>query len=53
MIIGAPWIVSEGLIKQFHISTVVEGTMTKLSLNPELLDEKDDPYAIPKKLGIY
>lgn len=52
MIIGAPWIVTESLIKQFNIDLVVEGTMTKLKENEHTFNGVD-PYAAAKKLGIY
>ncbi|KAL4476418.1 hypothetical protein ABPG74_010151 [Tetrahymena malaccensis] len=52
VIIGAPWQPTEQLIKQFNINIVVEGTMTKLKENkPEVIEQ--DPYSVPKKLGIF
>lgn len=69
VIIGAPWKITENMIKNFSISLVVEGslgksmhnTTGKLYINIEYINNiliileylKDDPYEIPKKLGIY
>jgi len=54
VIIGAPWKVNENMIKQFNIQLVVEGTMTKQKANEVVkMSPEDDPYEIPKKLGIF
>ena len=55
VIIGSPWKVTEDLIKSLKINLVVQGTTPKLDPQQNYNDIKpeDDPYEIPKKLGIY
>lgn len=51
VIIGAPWSVTEDLIKSLKIDLVVQGTAKKtdeLTVNPA-----EDNYTVPIKLGIY
>lgn len=50
VIIGAPWQVTKDMITTFNISLVVRGTVSES--NP-LSDELDDPYAVPKSMGIF
>lgn len=50
VIIGAPWEVTKDMITTFNISLVVHGTVAES--NP-LLNEKNDPYAVPKSMGIF
>lgn len=50
VIIGAPWEISNDMIKTFNISLVVRGTISEG--NP-LLNGQRDPYAIPKSMGIF
>eukprot|EP00825_Cyclidium_porcatum_P023910 TRINITY_DN26489_c0_g1_i1.p2 TRINITY_DN26489_c0_g1~~TRINITY_DN26489_c0_g1_i1.p2 ORF type:complete len:161 (-),score=54.92 TRINITY_DN26489_c0_g1_i1:355-837(-) len=52
VIIGAPWVVTEAMIKQFNISIVVQGTLTK-GYNNKVTDNEHDPYKEAKKLGKY
>ena len=47
VIIGVPYKVNEQLIKNFKIDQVVEGSASSLG---HLID---DPYELPKSLGIY
>lgn len=49
VIIGAPWEVSNDMINTFNISLVVHGTVAESSL----LNDKPDPYAVPKSKGIF
>jgi ethanolamine-phosphate cytidylyltransferase len=49
VIIGAPWNVTEDLIKTMNISTVVNGTVHGSPPHPEF----GDPFEIAKKKGIY
>jgi len=54
VIVGAPWKVSEHLIKSMNVQLVVEGSMTKHKEHENMPHHLDnDPYEIPKKLGIY
>ncbi|KAA8492235.1 Ethanolamine-phosphate cytidylyltransferase [Porphyridium purpureum] len=52
VIIGAPWQITEDMLKTMNISYVVHGTYFD-----ESADAQDrpplDPYALPKSLGIY
>lgn len=50
VIIGAPWKVTEDMIKTMNISLVVHGTHYD-ELN--IRDGDDDPYEVPKRLGIF
>ena len=49
VIMGAPWAITEDMIKTLNISLVVQGSHHKNM--PE--DDIIDPYIIPKALGIY
>lgn len=49
VIIGAPWAVTADLIKTMNISLVINGTTHP----PAQSSGAQDPYEIPKKLGIY
>ena len=55
VIIGAPWKVTDDMIQSLKINIVVQGTTTKLDpdLNYSDIKPEDDPYEIPKKLGIF
>lgn len=50
VIMGAPWEITEDMIKTLNISLVVQGSYRK-----DTIDEVTgtDPYAVPKNLGIY
>jgi len=48
VVIGAPYEVSEEMIKSMNIHKVVHGTT-----NDGTVIEGVDPYKIPKKLGVY
>jgi ethanolamine-phosphate cytidylyltransferase len=48
VIIGAPWEVSRDMITTFNISLVVHGTVAEGTSVGE-----DDPYALPKSMGIF
>lgn len=48
VIIGAPWEVTQDMMTTFNISLVVHGTVAESSCNGE-----NDPYAIPKSMGIF
>jgi ethanolamine-phosphate cytidylyltransferase len=60
VVMGAPWIVTNDLITSLNISLVVQGTIgkedqdykkqRKMSLE---ISTPEDPYQIPKMLGIY
>jgi len=52
VIIGAPWIVTEELIKNYNVSVVVEGTIRDVG-NEYKKQEEVDPYEYPKKIGIF
>jgi ethanolamine-phosphate cytidylyltransferase len=47
VITGAPWQLTEQVIRQLKISVVVHGTTS------DYVDTESDPYSVPKKLGIY
>ena len=59
VIIGAPWKVTEDLIKSMNVSVVVQGTIPKYdesfrSLRKGSLDiHGEDPYELAKEQGIY
>ena len=55
VIIGAPWKVTDDMIQSLKINIVVQGTTTKLDpdLNYSNIKPEEDPYEIPKKLGIF
>ena len=50
VIMGAPWEISEDVIKTLNISLVVQGSYHKDAID---VIESEDPYAVPKRLGIY
>ncbi|KAK3022342.1 hypothetical protein RJ639_047047 [Escallonia herrerae] len=50
VIIGAPWEVTKDMITTFNISLVVHGTVAESNSS---LNDKADPYVVPKKLGIF
>ncbi|XP_059636923.1 ethanolamine-phosphate cytidylyltransferase-like [Cornus florida] len=50
VIMGAPWEVTQDMIKTFNISLVVHGTVSE---NDSVLNGKADPYAVPKSMGIF
>ena len=50
VIMGAPWNITEDMIKSLNISIVVQGSFHK-DFSDEVQGE--DPYLVPKKLGIY
>jgi len=52
VIIAAPWKISEDMIKSLKINVVVEGSNKKTEHENVSVGE-EDPYAVPKKLGIY
>lgn len=49
VVIGAPWIVTEKFINQFSINVVCSGSV----MDVDYLKTEEDPYEIPKKLGIF
>eukprot|EP00871_Galdieria_phlegrea_P001703 jgi/Galph1/2533/GphlegSOOS_G1221.1 len=51
VIIGAPWSVTEDMIKTMNISLVCHGSHWDEHISED--SSKVDPYAIPKKLGIF
>jgi len=60
VVIGAPWIITEDLIKSLNISYVVQGSVSKL--DPSVSEFRklslgsvsdSDPFGVPKKLGIF
>lgn len=54
VIIGAPWKITEDMIKSLKINVVVQGTSLKYDKDLlKVTKPEDDPYEIPKKLGIY
>jgi len=53
VIIGAPWKVNENMLKNFNIQLVVEGSIGPTSETEAQTIKQNDPYEIPKKLGIY
>lgn len=48
VIMGAPWAITNDMIKTLNISIVVQGSYQK-----NILETDVDAYAIPKSLGIY
>jgi len=54
VIIGAPWKLTDHLIKSLNIQVVVQGALTKHMEHENLPHHlEDDPYELAKKLGIY
>ncbi|CAG9309981.1 unnamed protein product [Blepharisma stoltei] len=61
VVIAAPWTITEDLLKSLNIQMVVQGSISKLDVEHsqrrkqslEYNDEEDDPYLLPKALGIY
>lgn len=53
VVIGAPWSLTEDLIKSLKIDIVVQGTSYKYDVAEDINANIIDPYEIPKKLGIY
>ena len=57
VVIGAPWKVSRDLITSFNISIVVQGSVHKgdpaVCFRKGSVDLTEDPYDVPKQLGIY
>ena len=58
VVMGAPWTITEDIIKSFNISYVVQGTIPKTSVEAKLfrkgsVDVDADPFVVPKNLGIY
>lgn len=53
VIIGAPWCVTEDMIKTMNIASVVHGTHRDPRRAAEDAAGAADPYALPKTLGIY
>eukprot|EP01125_Pyxidicula_operculata_P000480 TRINITY_DN10504_c0_g1_i1.p1 TRINITY_DN10504_c0_g1~~TRINITY_DN10504_c0_g1_i1.p1 ORF type:complete len:373 (+),score=74.95 TRINITY_DN10504_c0_g1_i1:29-1147(+) len=51
VIIGAPWKVTEELIKSLKITYVVHGTISDPATD-ETKSNQEDPYDVPRKLGI-
>ena len=49
VIIGAPWNITQEAMKSLGVNIVVEGHMTSGKEYPDL----EDPYKIPKDMGIY
>jgi len=52
VVIGAPWELTEDLIKTLNIQVVASGSNTKFDQDLDCT-ENDDPYSVAKKLGIY
>ncbi|XP_057485706.1 ethanolamine-phosphate cytidylyltransferase-like [Actinidia eriantha] len=50
VVIGAPWEVTRDMITTFNISLVVHGTVAESN---QFLNGKTDPYAVPKRMGIF
>jgi ethanolamine-phosphate cytidylyltransferase len=50
VIMGAPWAISEDMIKTLNIAVVVQGSYHKLGKSEE---DVSDPYELPKRMGIY
>lgn len=55
---GAPWTITEDMIKSFNISIVVQGSIPKTSQEAKLfrkgsVELDEDPFVVPKRLGIY
>ena len=53
VVIGAPWVINEDLIKSLRLSVVVHGTQAKYDEDYNLKSESADPYYHAKKMGIY
>jgi len=50
VVMGAPWVITRDLLMSFNVSLVVEGTIKEEA--PGALEE-EDPYAVPKEMGIF
>jgi ethanolamine-phosphate cytidylyltransferase len=58
VVIGAPWNITKELITDFNIKLVVQGTVPKgdpnaIKWRKGSIDVDEDPYTVPKDLGIY
>ena len=54
VVIGAPWVITEDLIKSLKIDIVCQGSFHKHEEEyDDLKPNVDDPYHIPKELNIY
>jgi ethanolamine-phosphate cytidylyltransferase len=53
VVIGAPWKINEDLVKSLKISVVAHGTQAKYDEDYSIKNESDDPYSVPKNMGIY
>ena len=53
VIIGAPWKITSDLIKSLNIDLVVQGSELKSDDKEKEIDESEDPYSVPKKMGVY
>ena len=53
VIIASPWKVTEDMIKSLKINLVVQGTTPKTEEDYLNIKPEDDPYEIPKKMGIF
>jgi ethanolamine-phosphate cytidylyltransferase len=53
VVIAAPWIINEDLIKSLRIDLVVTGSQAKFDSEYKLKHTNVDPYEVPKKLGIF
>ena len=50
VVMGAPWDITDDLLKSLNIQLVLEGTRRKID---ESMKYYTDPYAIPKSMGIH
>jgi len=50
VIMGAPWEITEDMIKTLNIQVVVQGSNHKDSM---VVNKINDPFEVPKRLGIY
>lgn len=53
VVIAAPWGITEDLIKSLKITLVVHGSEAKFDSDYQVKSEQDDPFAVPRKLGIF
>jgi len=53
VVIGAPWAITEDIIKSLKINLVVQGTQYKYETEDKMEGLIADPYQVPKKLEIY
>jgi len=54
VVIGAPWTCTEDMITTLNVKVVAQGSMTKNSdFEGDETDKGEDPYAVPKRLGVY